>query len=539
MALNMDSFLRVRFLSGQRLPLAWPAAPDGVGLRNSCSKPCGRVALRPVRAAKVDTVTVEPPKTAPPTTVEEAPPEEELYMGSFSKYLDLNAEEAPLQDLVKFLADGKIGEVKSVRTPSGTVIDSPERRLAIVASLVLQKIILGVATPGVGTMTVMMNMLTQNNLSNLVWEFITGQMTFPDVNSQNFKSPFAFIDTRVQLDPSIKPSDGRYKAHICAMASKMSYENAERIRNTVRGYWNMEFIEFFNCWEAFQKEYTTQGFIMSDKPVESGEAELVVVAFRGTNDAYDAATDIDFSFFELPGVGAIHAGFMKALGMQTDGWPKEIEMSENRPYAYYLVRERLREILQKNPKAKFIATGHSLGGALAVIFPVILKYHGEDELLARMEGVYTFGQPRVGDAALGRYAEELLDSTTRRYFRFVYNNDIVTRVPFDDNVFQFTHFGRCIYFDSLYRARDMNEEPNENYFDPRYTIPKQMDAMWELYRSFIIGYWKGQEYEESMVMKMMRAMGMMMPGLPNHSPQDYNNITRLGSLMGDPNTPDY
>ncbi|GJV23918.1 triacylglycerol lipase OBL1 [Tanacetum coccineum] len=313
------------------------------------------------------------------------------------------------------------------------------------------------------------------------------------------------------------------------MAAKSAYENPAYIKQTVEKHWKMEFLGFFNCWNDYEEDYTTQGFMWGDK---TGESELIGVSFRGTSpfNAKDWSSDVDLSWYDLPGIGKVHAGFLKALGLQkSQGWPKDIQVDDQKIYAYYAIRQKLKDRLQNNPNAKFLITGHSLGAALAIMFPAVLAHHNETDLLSKLEGVYTFGQPRVGNHKFGEYMKEVLVTHGMRYHRFVYCNDLVPRVPFDNSDLLFKHFGDCHYYNSFYKGQVVTEEPNKNYFSVFAIIPMFANAMWELLRSFIIYYQRGPEYCETYTCRGLRVFGLLIAGLPAHSPQDYVNLTRLGA----------
>ncbi|CAN6929927.1 unnamed protein product [Brassica oleracea var. botrytis] len=124
---------------------------------------------------------------------------------------------------------------------------------------------------------------------------------------------------------------------------------------------------------AYQERNLTQAFVFK---ASSTNPNLIVVSFRGTDpfDADDWCTDLDVSWYEMKKVGKIHAGFSRALGLQKNGWPKE-NISLIHQYAYYTIRQKLRDMLAIDKNSKFILTGHSIGGAIAALFPGPAQLH--------------------------------------------------------------------------------------------------------------------------------------------------------------------
>lgn len=191
------------------------------------------------------------------------------------------------------------------------------------------------------------------------------------------------------------------------------------------------------------------------------DADLIVLAFRGTEpfNAQDWSTDVDLSWIFTGKMGNIHLGFLKALGLQDEknfikGFPKDYTGTPDKPMAYYTLREVLRSLTQQHKNAKIVVAGHSLGGALAAIFPALLSFHDEHDILSYMHGVMTYGQPRVGDNIFGTYNETIV---RLKHYRMVYRHDIVPRIPFDlPPVALFEHFGTCIYFNGWYDGQVSN-----------------------------------------------------------------------------------
>lgn len=68
----------------------------------------------------------------------------------------------------------------------------------------------------------------------------------------------------------------------------------------------------------FQGKATTHAFMLYDKN------DTIVVSFRDTETfaAESWSSNVDLSWYEIDGIGNIHAGFMKALGLlRVKDWP--------------------------------------------------------------------------------------------------------------------------------------------------------------------------------------------------------------------------
>ncbi|KAK9281189.1 hypothetical protein L1049_004084 [Liquidambar formosana] len=529
-------------------------------------------------------------------------------------YLIVRPENGGIRELLRFSVwgDDKASGFTFLETSDTNhdVVQEDRRwRWVIMVSILVRKILALLAKPMEWTgysFDFLLNLLSHNgNLPGLLYNLIHAKVVIPHRDSDTFISAIGHLDGRIELlyntlgfsdSSSWKGSTqlemgSRALMDLCIMASKLAYENAHVVRNVVLHHWKMHFVDFYNCWNDFQKEKSTQVFILSDKP---RDANFILISFRGTEpfDADDWSTDFDYSWYEIPKLGKVHMGFLEALGLgnrsdaatfknhlrvndteftssnsaspseggtgsffsedsdsdtQEGGWdqssdsqgpsgsatrkkqkqkqvpPEMVEMT-----AYYTVRSNLKSLLKEHKNAKFIVTGHSLGGALAILFPAVLLLHEEEEVMERLLGVYTFGQPRVGNMQLGTFMEAHLNNPVPKYFRVVYCNDLVPRLPYDDRTFLYKHFGVCLYYDSGYTEQKVDEEPNRNFFGIRYLIPEYLNAVWELIRSLTMGYTHGPEYKEGWFSILLRIVGLALPGISAHSPTDYVNSVRLG-----------
>lgn len=101
-----------------------------------------------------------------------------------------------------------------------------------------------------------------------------------------------------------------------------------------------------------------------------------------------------------------------------------------------LVAASLDKVLSGRPTGSSIyITGHSLGGALAVLTAERLERAAPNSVAA----VYTLGMPRVGNADFARAFTPMLGSRT---YRLVHGDDLVPAVP--PSALGFCHVGRYL-----------------------------------------------------------------------------------------------
>ena len=74
------------------------------------------------------------------------------------------------------------------------------------------------------------------------------------------------------------------------------------------------------------------------------------------------------------------------------------------------------------------------------------------------------------------------------------------------------------------------DAPNPNYFDPRYLLSMYGNAWGDLFKGAFVWTKEGKDYREGAVSLIYRAAGLLLPGIASHSPRDYVNAVRLGSI---------
>ena len=200
-------------------------------------------------------------------------------------------------------------------------------------------------------------------------------------------------------------------AEMLGKAASLAYADDASIIQTAKS-WKMEVIRSFSLKE-------TQAYIVGDN-------NTWILAFRGTEPKklLDWITDLDAKLINGPG-GKVHEGFFVALS--------------------YVWAEIWKLLKEERQFRSLWVTGHSLGGALATLAVAKLR----QERGHPVNGLYTFGQPRVGDEEFATHFNQDFGMYT---YRFVNYNDVVPRVP--TRLMNYRDTGTFKYFDQYGKIDD-------------------------------------------------------------------------------------
>ena len=198
------------------------------------------------------------------------------------------------------------------------------------------------------------------------------------------------------------------KAVLAAELSRLVYSNYTDVEIYLRenGY---------DHWAWFDVDGTQAFSCRKHKSTE------IFITFRGTEPKQITDILADAKAWRKPAreKGLVHFGFAQALDKVYD---KIVHWIDE----------------QKLDDATITCTGHALGAALATI------------MASRLDAneLYTFGSPRVGNRD---FVKEMKKDGVKHY-RFVNNNDVVTRIPFP---IRFRHSGKLVYINHYGNIRKM------------------------------------------------------------------------------------
>lgn len=203
-----------------------------------------------------------------------------------------------------------------------------------------------------------------------------------------------------------------------ALALALACEQAYRIKHSkdlegVQGLlkqWGFSEMTVLN--KQLGKTIDTQGFIAANE-------DRILITFSGSESLPDWVTN--FISVTDPGPfpdSRVHEGFQDAL------------------FPVLLTLTRALHIYNPTYHKSIWITGHSLGGALAVLLGSMFVAEG-----IPVSGIYTFGAPRVGDP---RFANTLDQKLAGSLYRVVNEGDLVPHLP--PQFLGFLHSGKTILF---------------------------------------------------------------------------------------------
>jgi Lipase (class 3) len=254
------------------------------------------------------------------------------------------------------------------------------------------------------------------------------------------------IDTLAAGAPGYSPE----LAYLMAVVSAWTYADEKALGAKLR-YYGIE--------GAHIRRVTVQNnallVVTTAYLIQSASGKSAVLAFRGTDPANLITLLTDAQAMQRPFCsGQVHAGLYASVEVV---WDEIHEALDAARAGFHLDADGKRKQL-KAPLEALYVTGHSLGGAMALLAAARLHcddYHDwSPQSLVR--GIYTYGQPMVGDSAFMQGC----DSFRERLHRHVYHRDVVPHLPPRSELL-YTHGGSERRAGSLEQPWHIYEQPTQ------------------------------------------------------------------------------
>jgi hypothetical protein len=159
--------------------------------------------------------------------------------------------------------------------------------------------------------------------------------------------------------------------------------------------------------------------------VQSRSGKVAILAFRGTDPASFVALFGDGDVMQRPFCGhGVHAGFYANIEAIWDEVSEALLAATQGAH----IDDHGERVALPHKLERLYVTGHSLGGAMAVLAAARLFGRGYEACKPHdlVQGVYTFGQPMVGDRG---FADLCARDFGSKLFRHVYRTDVVPHLP--------------------------------------------------------------------------------------------------------------
>lgn len=160
--------------------------------------------------------------------------------------------------------------------------------------------------------------------------------------------------------------------------------------------------------------------------IQSETGRTAILAFRGTDpgDFINVLTDGQVMLRPFH-KGRVHSGFYLSVEVVWDEIHEAL-MAAKDGKAVTAENGKTRLVDMPGALESLYVAGHSLGGAMAVLAAARLFGDEYEDLRAKMKGIYTYGQPMVGDRDFATACEQDFQG---RLHRHVFQDDFVPHLP--------------------------------------------------------------------------------------------------------------